>query len=260
MGLDVYAGTLTRYYSQNWKTVVQKWAEANGYKFHIINPLTNEDSEPKEDSSPEEIHEAIVAWQNDLIKALSSSLEKTFSPWSENADIPYYTNKPDWDAFGALLLVAACCSYNVSIPETVEKDWDFWENPIIMRLGSDKDKVWSLLKGADWWLPLPGSICFTTTLPNEEQTLVGTLDGLDKELTKINDMAWQADEATIISWATTQGYPVEEKLAQDGPFRNMDLEPDTTYNTQSLAKYAYSILYQALKFAQKHQVPITLDY
>ena len=27
MGLDIYAGTLTRYYSHNWKTVVQRWAE-----------------------------------------------------------------------------------------------------------------------------------------------------------------------------------------------------------------------------------------
>jgi hypothetical protein len=31
MGLDIYAGTLTRYYSHNWKTVVQQWAEENGY-------------------------------------------------------------------------------------------------------------------------------------------------------------------------------------------------------------------------------------
>ena len=27
MGLDIYAGTLTRYYSHNWKTVVQQWAD-----------------------------------------------------------------------------------------------------------------------------------------------------------------------------------------------------------------------------------------
>ena len=32
MGLDIYAGTLTRYYSRNWKTVVQQWAEENGLK------------------------------------------------------------------------------------------------------------------------------------------------------------------------------------------------------------------------------------
>ena len=34
MGLDIYAGTLTRYYSHNWKTVVQQWAEENGYSFN----------------------------------------------------------------------------------------------------------------------------------------------------------------------------------------------------------------------------------
>ena len=28
MGLDIYAGTLTRYYSHNWKTVVQQWDAA----------------------------------------------------------------------------------------------------------------------------------------------------------------------------------------------------------------------------------------
>ena len=42
MGLDIYAGTLTRYYSHNWKTVVQQWAEENGYTFNRITP----DGEP----------------------------------------------------------------------------------------------------------------------------------------------------------------------------------------------------------------------
>ena len=36
MGLDIYAGTLTRYYSHNWKTVVQQWAEEQGYSFNRI--------------------------------------------------------------------------------------------------------------------------------------------------------------------------------------------------------------------------------
>ena len=31
MGLDIYAGTLTRYYAHNWKSAVQQWAEENGY-------------------------------------------------------------------------------------------------------------------------------------------------------------------------------------------------------------------------------------
>ena len=38
MGLDLYAGTLTRYYSRNWKTTVQQWAEENGYAFNRMGP------------------------------------------------------------------------------------------------------------------------------------------------------------------------------------------------------------------------------
>ena len=40
MGLDIYAGTLTRYFSHNWKTVVQQWAEENGYSFNRITPVS----------------------------------------------------------------------------------------------------------------------------------------------------------------------------------------------------------------------------
>ena len=34
-----------------------------------------------------------------------------YTPWQEDNEKPYYTDKPDWDAFGAMLLVAACRTY-----------------------------------------------------------------------------------------------------------------------------------------------------
>ena len=51
MGLDIYAGTLTRYYCHNWKTAVQQWAEANGYAFHKITPEGEE--LPEQELTPE---------------------------------------------------------------------------------------------------------------------------------------------------------------------------------------------------------------
>ena len=51
MGLDIYAGTLTRYYSHNWKTVVQQWAEENGYTFNRITP-DGEPADNEEELSP----------------------------------------------------------------------------------------------------------------------------------------------------------------------------------------------------------------
>ena len=54
MGLDIYAGTLTRYYSHNWKTVVQQWAEENGYTFNRITP-DGEPADNEEELSPAEV-------------------------------------------------------------------------------------------------------------------------------------------------------------------------------------------------------------
>ena len=39
MGLDLYAGTLTRYYGKNWKTATQQWAEANGMTYQKIETM-----------------------------------------------------------------------------------------------------------------------------------------------------------------------------------------------------------------------------
>ena len=58
MGLDIYAGTLTRYYSHNWKTVTQQWAEKNGWGFQKITP-NGEPVDNEEELSPAEVQSAV---------------------------------------------------------------------------------------------------------------------------------------------------------------------------------------------------------
>ena len=132
MGLDIYAGTLTRYYSHNWKTVVQQWAEENGYSFNRITP----DGEPADDEelSPTDVQAAVENWRDQILAAISQPNQPPYAPWPEDNEKPYYTDKPDWDAFGAMLLVAACRTYEEPVPPTVEKDWFFGEHPLIAAL------------------------------------------------------------------------------------------------------------------------------
>ena len=195
MGLDIYAGTLTRYYSHNWKTVVQQWAEENGYAFNRITP-DGETADNEEEMSPAEIQAAVENWRDQILSAISQPGQPPYTPWPEDNEKPYYTDKPDWDAFGAMLLVAACHTYDEPVPPTVEKDWNFGEHPLVARLGSDEERVWSLLRGATWWLPLPDSFLFQAPLPTDDQAMIATLGGLRKELEKLNQLAWQADEDT----------------------------------------------------------------
>ena len=70
MGLDIYAGTLTRYYSHNWKTVVQQWAEENGYTFNRITP-DGEPADNEEEMSPAEVQAAVENWRDQILSAIS---------------------------------------------------------------------------------------------------------------------------------------------------------------------------------------------
>ena len=157
------------------------------------------------------------------------NLQPPYAPWPEDNEKPYYTDKPDWDAFGAMLLVAACHTYDEPVPPTVEKDWNFGEHPLVARLGSDEERVWSLLRGATWWLPLPDSFLFQAPLPTDDQAMIATLGGLRKELEKLNQLAWQADEDTILDWADTEGYPVDGTIDADGQYSK-----GTSRNTLSM--------------------------
>ena len=183
-----------------------------------------------------------------------------YAPWPEDNEKPYYTDKPDWDAFGAMLLVAACHTYNEPAPSTVEKDWNFGEHPLVARLASDEERVWSLFRGATWWLPLTDAFFFQAPLPTDNTAAISTVGGLRKELEKLNQLAWQADEDTILDWADTEGYPVDGTVGPDGQYSKADILEHTQFDTQSLAKFAFSMFWQAMRFAEEQQVPILLDY
>lgn len=259
MGLDIYAGTLTRYYAHNWKTSVQQWAEKNGYTFNRITP----DEDPVDDGeelSPAEVQAAVENWRDQILAAIAQPGQEPYAPWPEDNEKPYYTDKPDWDAFGAMLLVAACHTYGEPVPPTVEKNWDFGEHPLISRLASDEERVWSLFRGATWWLPLSDAFFFQAPLPTDDQAMIATLGGLRKELEKLNQLAWQADKDTILDWADTEGYPVDGTVGSDGQYSKADIPEHTKYDTESLAKFAFSIFWRAMRFAEEQQVPILLDY
>ena len=54
-----------------------------------------------------------------------------------------------------------------------------------------------------------------------DQAMIATLGGLRKELEKLNQLAWQADEDTILGWADTEGYPVDGTLGPDGQYLSL---------------------------------------
>lgn len=255
MGLDLYTGTLTRYYARNWKTSVQQWAEENGYTYNRIGPDGPMEQEQKPD--PAQVLQAMEDWRDSLLAALKNG-GTDCPPWPESNDAPYYTDKPDWDAWYALLLAAACRSCGEEIPATVQPGWcdHFWDLPVVQK--ASEQRKGSLFAGAEMWLPFPEPFWFACPNPLGNQVTISTTAGLKKELEQINDLLWQAPEEEVLSWLTTQGYPPNSEVAPDGSIRKLREVPPP--EVRSLAKFAYSILWRAVGFSEQHRVPILLDY
>ena len=67
-------------------------------------------------------------------------------------------------------------------------------------------------------------------------------------------------DSTILAWADTEGYPVDGAIGPGGQYSKADIPEHTQYDTQSLAKFAFSMFWRAMRFAEEQQVPILLDY
>ena len=88
MGMDIYAGTLIRFYSDNWKTAMQQWCESNGMNYQRITP----EEDNGETMSQEEIEETVVEWCDGMISALSNHFDTALPTWKEDNICLLYTS------------------------------------------------------------------------------------------------------------------------------------------------------------------------
>ena len=250
MGLDVYSGCLVRYYSRNWKTAAQQWGEQHGVQVDIVR-AHNEELAPVED-----IITGVMQCRDQLLSELKNDLSSE-PEWNEDNDItPYYTDKPDWCAYEALQLFVAAKFLGERVPETVPKDFNVLDHPLYKRFMQTKQHSYSLFE-CEWWLPVSDVMMFPAKLPTGHERMFATVGMLQAELREINAVDWKADKQTILSWAETEGYPADGYV-KDGKAEIDDIH--TEYNTVSLAKFAFSIFWQAVRHARKHGTMIILDY
>jgi len=102
MGLDIFVGSYTRYYAGDWETVVQRYGWQNGLPVEGVQRSHGPDAV----TDPEQIRPSIVAWRDQLSAGLGDNLDRPLD-WDESASAPYFTDKPAWDGYAALLLWAS---------------------------------------------------------------------------------------------------------------------------------------------------------
>jgi hypothetical protein len=111
MGLDVYVGSLARYYAEGPADVVERIARQQGV------PVA--DGQAAEDV----IRSAVLAWRDGLGRWLGERLAAPLD-WDESGQAPCFTDKPGWDGYGGTLLLAAHDEHpELAVPATVSADW-----------------------------------------------------------------------------------------------------------------------------------------
>jgi len=111
VGLDVYVGSLTRYYVEGPADVVDRIARHQG--------LPVSDGQDAE----EVIRAAVVGWRDGLSRSLGDRLDGPLD-WDESGPAPCFTDKPGWDGYGGTLLLAAHDEHpELPTPAQVSADW-----------------------------------------------------------------------------------------------------------------------------------------
>lgn len=235
MGLDLYVGPLTRYHTGDWQTIMQQIGAQNGYEVRIIRG--HEEVDRETDSAA--VQNAVREWQQWLGSALGSPLD-----WPEGPSQPYWTDKPDWDGFGAVLLLAAYDERPDLRPGPGAKQdspREFGDALAYQAASAEPELYVSLLSGVEWWLPLTEDpVVIEASRPNGEPVRMSSIERLAVELELL------ANRTEIFA-----GHDPAE--ARQGP-------PGDGAPVEEVARFGLAVMLDLAETALKHRQPFLLDY
>ena len=236
MALDVYVGSLARYYAGEWENIAEKAARERGVQYQISRPGGSADRL----KDPQRIPPAVLAWRSALSNSLGSKIALPLD-WDEALEVPYFTGRPGWDGFGSLVLWAAYAEHPaLRRPATLPEEWD--NDPALMRsnVAGFRSRYSHLVRNVELWLPSPFEFTFEGEDIDGRRVVVGSTTTLRRQLDDLNGATWKADGNTVAGWC-------REPLAEEAPL-------------ELCARYAFAVLLDLARRAVEHKLPMKLDY
>ena len=236
MALDVYVGSLARYYAGEWENIAEKAARERGVQYQISRPGGSADRL----RDPQRIPSAVLAWRSALSDSLGSKIALPLD-WDEALEGPYFTGRPGWDGFGSLVLWAAYAEHPaLRRPAILPEEWD--NDPALMRsnVAGFRSRYSHLVRNVELWLPSPFEFTFEGEDIDGRRVVVGSTTTLRRQLDDLNAATWKADANTVAGWC-------REPLAAEAPL-------------ELCARYAFAVLLDLARRAVEHKLPMKLDY
>lgn len=236
MGLDIYVGSLTRYYTGNWETVIQQYAREQGMAY------VREGAPDPVDaiSGAHEVREAVLAWRQGVSQALGANIAAPLE-WPEQSDSPYFSDKPAWDCYSALLIAAAHVEHpDLPLPPLAPEDWTTNPNVVASLAPGFRTRYPQLLADVELWLPDTFGFTFRGPDVAGNKVGIGSAPTLLLQLQDLNQRIWRAEPAQLAAWR-------EAGADKGAPF-------DVS------ARFALGIFLTLTTLAVQHRLPMKLDY
>jgi hypothetical protein len=236
MGLDIYVGPITRYYTGDWLTIMQQIGQREG---HTVRIVRNSGEEPGDAPDAATALTAVRNWQAWLAEEFPVPLK-----WDEGADLPYWTDKPDWSGFGAAVLLAAY-ELRPDLRPPAGQPIDprtFLNSPAVAAAAEDPSPYPTLLLGVQWWLPYDdGPVVFEAPMPTGEDRTFGGVSELVAEL-ELLAARWDLFDEDSLARASA-----------DGP-------PGGGASLEDVGRFGVAAMLELARKAATHHQPLLLDY
>jgi uncharacterized protein YozE (UPF0346 family) len=232
MALDVYVGGFARYYSREWENVVQKWSRESGQEYKLISPGGSQEL-PDWD----EVAEATELWRESINKGLGQNLSAPIL-WSESRQTPYFTDRPGYEGYGALVLLAAYAELGMAPPEKYKEKW--FDDKVYQEASIPKQgqKYRAIVSGSLW---LPGDFMFSFNLEDltGEKAHICSNSALHEALVELNKSSLKIDEKRI----------------QDVLKAGFDGNPSLL----EFATFGFAVIWELCNRSLENNLPIILD-
>jgi len=251
MGLDLYAGTLTRYHTGAWEPEAIALARQSGLNAEVV--YQNAPSRLRGLTAPL----VVQMWRWRLQRKYGHLITKGLH-WSEASSTPHFVRKPDHDGQRALVLAAAyAVKPQLALPSQLPASNDLDE----VYAAASKNYLESIIAVLECHLYLPSNENFLVVSPDAVGTkrFITSTANLARALATVNRAHWQADVAQIVEW--DQRGPIADKsfTVEGGKIVSEQVVRTPASPLVHSAQFGLAVYSAALTFSGEHNVPILTD-
>jgi len=254
LAFDVYVGTLTRFYGEDWENVAERMAREQRIEYNKIYAIKKPGTPPPKD----EIRESVKNWCLGLTASLK---EHGFGPvaWDEDDHMPYFTDRPNWDGYGGLLVWAAHAEHpELELPSQLPETWaddEAYQRSIERELHS---RYRSIL-APQLWLPVEFPFVFEAPTLTADQDIIGSVFTLKQQLDELQDETGEKLSA-LTSLPKPQAESSKPSGFLAGVFSRKQPPAEEKPSLSEAAEFGLSVFRELAAKACEHRLPMVLDY